>query len=339
MKTKTFSYISLVFLIAAMLGSCNDDGGGEVSVYMPQGDKPVATTFEISDVPYEITYTAAFAGSDYPTVPYKSASRDITVTFKSDASLVDAFNQSVGTDYLAMPEGSFSFESTTTINKGEVATPALKLIIDGKDKMVPFKAYLLPITIEQVDGAELSSVQQTTYFVLTGTSSLDDLQPFDRSQWTIAGFSSEEANGEGPGNGHAIHAIDNDGGTFWHTQWQGGEPAPPHFITIDMNESKLVHGILIDPRDHWQGQPAEIKIEISEDNSTWQNGGVIPESDLMNTQYGSTDDLQHQPYKRFLPFMRTGRYIRITVLKTMPDWNDINATRPNSTHIAEIFAL
>ena len=339
MKTTTFYYTVLVFVGALLVSSCDDESAGGISIYMPQGNKPVANTFEIGDEPHEISYTAAFAGSDYPTVSDHVASKNITVTFKASPSLVDAYNQSVGTDYEVLPEGSYTFETTATIAKGEFSTPVLKLLISGKDKMIPFKAYLLPISIEQVSGAELSNVQQTTYFVLTGTSSLDELEPFDRTQWTIAGFSSEEANGEGSGNGHAIHAIDDDGGTFWHTQWQGGEPAPPHYITIDMHEIKLVHGIVIDPRDHWQGQPAEFKVEISEDNANWQNGGTIPESDLMNNQFGSANDLQHQPYKRFLPFMRTGRYIRITVLKTMPDWNNIDGGRPNSTHIAEIFAI
>jgi hypothetical protein len=325
--------------MACIFSGCSDDDGGRLSVYMPEAKKVISNTFEISDTPYEINYTAAVVGSDYPTTSGLEVSGNIQVTFKVDQSLVDAFNTASGTDYLPLPEGSYSIETSGTIARGSTSTPALKLTIDAKGKIDPFKAYLLPVSIDQVTGATVSAMQRTTYFALTGTSSLADLTPFDRSQWTIAGFSSEEANGEGAGNGHAIHAIDDDDGTFWHSQWQGGEPQPPHWITIDMHESKLVHGILIDPRNHWQGQPAEIRIEISEDNVTWQDGGTIPESDLMANQFGSDGDLQHQPYKRFLPFMRTGRYIKVTVVKTMPDWNNADAGRPWSTHIAEIFAL
>jgi hypothetical protein len=334
-----FQYIIGLTLACSIFTGCSDDDAGGPAVYMPEATKVINNTFEISDTPYELTYSAAVVGSDYPTASGLEVSSNIEVTFKVDPSLVAAFNTASGTDYLTLPEGSYSIESSGTISKGSASTPSLKLTINGKGKIDPFKAYLLPVSIENATGAAISPMQRTTYFALTGTSSLDDLTPFDRSQWTIAGFSSEEANGEGPDNGHAIHAIDGDGGTFWHTQWQGGEPAPPHWIVIDMHESRLVHGIMIDPRDHWQGQPAEFKVEISEDNTTWQDAGTIPESDLMAHQFGSENDLQHQPYKRFLPFMRTGRYIKITVLKTMPDWNNIDAGRPNSTHIAEIYAI
>ncbi|MBR2476247.1 MAG: discoidin domain-containing protein [Bacteroidaceae bacterium] len=59
----------------------------------------------------------------------------------------------------------------------------------------------------------------------------------DRSNWTITA-SSQEATGEGAGNGVASCIIDGNNSTFWHSQWNGSEPGYPHWFMIDMKEVK-----------------------------------------------------------------------------------------------------
>jgi hypothetical protein len=219
-----------------------------------------------------------------------------------------------------LPEGSYSFNETGTIAKGASSTSGLKLKIDAKGKLEAFTTYILPISIAEAKGGVVAAFQKTTYFLLTPTSGVNDLQPVDRSAWTIHGFSTEEANGEGPNNGHGIHVIDNDGGTFWHSQWQGNEPAPPHWIAIDMHETKLIHGLILMPRDHWQGMPTSITIEISEDGTIWKNAGTI---DNLPTS--------HEEHRMLLPSMLTGRYFKVIVNST--------SSNTNSTHLAEVWAL
>ncbi len=60
------------------------------------------------------------------------------------------------------------------------------------------------------------------------------LMPLDKSNWSIIDFSSEEAVGEGANNGHAIHLIDGELATFWHSRWRGGAAQYPHHVTIDL---------------------------------------------------------------------------------------------------------
>ena len=59
----------------------------------------------------------------------------------------------------------------------------------------------------------------------------------DRTGWTVTA-SSQEASGEGAGNGVASCIVDNNLNTFWHSQWQGTEPGYPHWFMIDMKSSK-----------------------------------------------------------------------------------------------------
>ena len=59
----------------------------------------------------------------------------------------------------------------------------------------------------------------------------------DRTGWTVTA-STEEATGEGAGNGVASCIVDGQETTFWHSKWQGGEAGYPHWFMIDMKSSK-----------------------------------------------------------------------------------------------------
>lgn len=337
MKTKLDStYNFLLILCITLVAGCSDDDNSTVAVYLPQATRVLNVQFQISDDPFEVPYTVSLVGTEFPTASVQATGNDIEIGFKVDAALVDTYNKGAGTDYTLLPESTYILENSAVISKGSTGKEMILTMIN-QDVLTPFRSYVLPLSIEHVSGASKGMYQQTLYFLVTATADANDMEPYDRTNWTVDSFSSEEANGEGANNGHAIHSLDGDPDTFWHTQWMGSEPAPPHWIVIDMHESKIVHGLRLDPRNHWQGQPALVKVEVSEDKITWKNSGMI--DDLMATQYGSENDLQHQEYSRMLDFFNTGRYIRITILETMPDWNDINAGRPNATHLAEIFAL
>lgn len=61
---------------------------------------------------------------------------------------------------------------------------------------------------------------------------------FDRSIWEVADFSSQEAVGENGGNnGKAIHMLDGNKATFWHSKWYGADASLkkfPHYVTFDL---------------------------------------------------------------------------------------------------------
>lgn len=316
--------ISLYYICAllALATGCKKNNDGNTSVYMPAGNKTVGVNFDITDT---ILYTASLVGADYPTVA-SSAGNDITISFKVNAALVNTFNQENNTSYSILPAVNYSLEATGLITKGNTTTAPLKLIIKNGDQLQPFSSYLLPISIDQVSGGQAGNMQKTTYYVITRSPSLNDLPVFDRTQWTIAGYSTQEP-AEGNGNGLAKAAIDDDYDTFWQSQWAGNEPAPPHSITIDMGKTQTIHGVSIVDRDFsgdWaingHGQPKAMTVAISNDGINFTDDGsflvpiVEPQAEI----------------RFFLPVFTDARYFRITV-------TGVWAT--NSTNIAEIYAL
>ncbi|TCS90272.1 F5/8 type C domain-containing protein [Anseongella ginsenosidimutans] len=146
------------------------------------------------------------------------------------------------------------------------------------------------------------------------------LEELDRSSWSVSGFSSEEASGEGEDNGHAIHALDDDINTFWHTQWEGAEPGPPHYLAIDAGAEVTFNGFIFTPRQgSASGNAKDIEIAVSTDGVAWEPAGTFT---LENT-----DD-------RHLVFLTSpiqAKYFKVTVNASHGD--------QNSTFFAEVGAF
>lgn len=313
-------YNILLLVLALTLSNCKDDGES-LKVYMPAATAVVNATFDISDT---VTYTATIVGTDYATVSTK-AGGDVTVDFKVDADKVTLFNQSMGTDYTLLPAENYTIDASGMILSGEASTQPLNIVIKNGDLILPFASYLLPISIDKVNGGAVGNTQQTTYFILTRSPALKDLPTLDRTLWTVADKSTEEP-GEGGGNGLAATAIDGNWGTYWHTKWAGSEPPPPHFIVIDMGEEIVLHGVSIVDRDlkDWaHGQPKSIKVSVSTDGETFVDNGAF------SLEMG-TNPIQKE-IRVFLPSFKSARYLKITTLST---WGETN-----SSAIAEIYAL
>ena len=61
----------------------------------------------------------------------------------------------------------------------------------------------------------------------------------DRTGWTVTA-SSEEASGEGAGNGVPSCIVDESSSTYWHSKWYDGEATYPHWFKIDMKSVKSI---------------------------------------------------------------------------------------------------
>lgn len=109
--------------------------------------------------------------------------------------------------------------------------------------------------------------------------------------------------------------------TFWHTQWKGGEPQPPHHITVDMGQEVKMLGFQYVSRDHGEGWPQEMTLETSLDGEHWEGAGTY--SDL--PAEGKAE------YRSYLPGFKQARYFRLTITAVYNGkW---------STHVAEINAI
>ena len=110
--------------------------------------------------------------------------------------------------------------------------------------------------------------------VLFGSSFVGNAQcgstPIPKTAWTIHSFDTEETIGEGPNNGRAVHAIDTNNATFWHTKWQNFTPTYPHEIAVNFGQIYPVNGITIKSRnDNNSAKPKGYELFLSTDGFTW----------------------------------------------------------------------
>src|SRR5690606_20611118 len=132
------------------------------TIYMPQAaENAVNYAFTVSDSIEEIVFGAAYGGpSNYE--------NDVHVEFVVSPELVDDYNNNNRTTYEMLPTSNFVFaESTAVIPAGKVNSNPLKVKISTKQGLVPYKKYVLPISIKQLSGdVSINEDKRTSYFVV-----------------------------------------------------------------------------------------------------------------------------------------------------------------------------
>lgn len=309
--------ISLTIISAIIISGCKDKVdlpvqplSDYIQVYMPQAvNGPVTYNFSTSDTALPtITYGADYGGLGYP-------KEDLSVTFGVDATAVDKFNTANNTNYTLLPAKSYKLSDTVAIiKKGEVSTNPFKVTLfttGGNSPDDISKTYVLPVSIKSAS-SKVNENLRTSYYIINIVPTL-----FDRSNWKIIDFSTQEANGEGPNNGRAIFAIDGNINTFWHSQWQGTQSNPPHYITVDLGESKRLLGSKLICRQNVNaGRPQDIQIFVSKNDSDWE---LAYTGILQNT--GETQ-------KIFFEKAVEGRYVKLQINSSYSS---------NLTHLAEFY--
>lgn len=285
-----FQNIVLVLITVFSLTGCKREFIANpdqyTKIYMPQAlEYPKVSDLFMADTVQSIVFGAAFGGVNEQT-------NTVNVKFKVDPALVATFNSKNNTNYLVLPENSYEITGTEAImQSGRVNTNALKIKLKTVGGIEPIKEYLLPVSIDQVSPSlPVNDSLRTTYFKIRGT-----FADFNRSLWQVVGVSSQESTNPGS------NVLDGNTGTNWHTQWRAAKPNHPHWITIDMKETKKVHGFYFWPASTGNGNPANIHIEVSKDGTAWQDGGTFT---LVNT-------FQRQVV--YLNSTMDARYFKVTI--------------------------
>lgn len=312
-KLFLYTFIAGIIITGA---ACKKDSAfskkdGDVRVYMSQAINGASTDITVnrrgplqSDSAYSFDVNAFFAGAGYLTAP-----RDISVTFALDYSKWDSINAARVSASLPafekIPDNIFAFATTTTvIKKGAAISDNIAFTINPK-LIQEGHNYMIPVRMVSVSGYNINPAMAVTYFVVKVTPPV--FAELNRTGWSVS-TDSEEANGEGPNNGRAIFALDGVLGTFWHTQWDGGEPPLPHHLAIDMKSAQNLSGLYLTARQNASnGAPKTVNIDVSTDGTTWQSAGTYQMA-VMNAK---------QPV--FFAQAFTVRYFRVTVTATHGD--------------------
>ncbi len=222
---------------------------------------------------YEIDVTAANLNSMDVRLGVEFTNKwDIQVNLASSQEQVDAYNAINGTFYSLLPENMYSAPESINITKGTKEVVASYLL--HKEKILPGN-YMMPFEIASVEstleGEPTDVIKISEDDALYYTFSLmGDL--LSKDAWTIESYTTQEpAEGQWGNGGLAIHLIDNNPSTFWHSKWSGGSVPLPYQITINMQETCLVSQIEVLPRGGNSNNPIYLlDFETSLDGETWE---------------------------------------------------------------------
>ena len=119
----------------------------------------------------------------------------------------------------------------------------------------------------------------------------------DKSGWKLVTADSQH------GGNEAKLAFDGKNSTFWHTEYQGSEPACPHTIVVDMNSTyKVTAFTYLARQDGTQnGMVKAYEVYLSTDGKTW--GQPVVTGEFTNTTSLQVARLKTPTVARYLKFV------------------------------------
>ncbi|WP_215223940.1 BT_3987 domain-containing protein [Echinicola shivajiensis] len=281
-------------------------------------ENPVGYTVSVKDEWFPIPLGVGYGGVNFP-------QSDLEVKLAIEPHLAAEYNESNGTNYPLMPEDSYQLKNDVLIIPKGKNSSTNAIIQFNPLRFTGLRPHILPVSIADVgDQVQINQELKTVYLLVTGRYDENPFSKFPQENWHIKEVSSDENDGPTTG-GRAYHSIDGSLDTFWHSQWRrdenGNRPGHPHYIVIDMNETKAMHGLEIFGRTNQvggNGNPRDIFVEVSEDGENWVGTlDYVLENTASNTIY--------------FPEVLEARYFKITVKASHQD--------VYRTHIAEIEAF
>ncbi|SDC19674.1 DUF1735 domain-containing protein [Niabella drilacis] len=165
MKSKI---IFIIACISMVLASCDKYNSGiedpdlYKNVYMPRAaDDSTVVAVTRDEASFELGYSASLGGLE-------NAAGDINVSFKVDEAGVTAFNDRYGTNYPLLPAANYSLSAAAAvIRAGDRSTDKLTLTVKSNESLALFKTYILPISIQSVEGGgKILPKYATTYYLV-----------------------------------------------------------------------------------------------------------------------------------------------------------------------------
>ena len=235
-----------------------------------------------------------------------TSSVDHWVSFSVDSTKIDAYRAKYGDAILLPSQSYFFYKSTCKIAANTTLSDSVQINIIKEINLKGYSTYVLPITIQSVDGKTENSIgNQTLYLVFkTGKPAF-----ILRDGWTIQGASSYYS------TFLPAKAIDaDDANTYWTTALTS---PMPQWIVINFNSSQTFSAVnyFVPPLLKYPtlgGYPTSIQIETSMDGTTWVNKGIFAGNIVNNTQTLNVG-------------LTTAKYLRFTSLASVKYSNTYTA--------------
>jgi len=155
---------------------------------------------------------------------------------------------------------------TYTVDGGDITSDITSNDSEGSASLSGMEA------VEQSVFISISDAYGNSFGTIEKTVQPKAVVKFDRTDWTIVDFSSEEpyeANWGPEQQGSARAILDGDSSTFWHTAWAYSQPIFPHHVTIDMGEEKTIASFEFFTRENKTDGATVHEFWVSSDNITF----------------------------------------------------------------------
>jgi hypothetical protein len=153
-------------------------------------------------------------------------------------------------------------KTTTYIYAGDRwQDPDLK---SSKYIWLPLKVNGTKLVMDYYDSWQLNVT--TGEWSAAGSGNDDGFLP--QTNWKLVSADSQETQAE---DGSATNAFDGSTSTFWHTQYTGDKPEPPHEIVIDLGASYALTSFRYTPRQDGSqnGMVKDYEFYVSDSSTTW----------------------------------------------------------------------
>jgi len=171
--------VLLVVIGITLFVKCNKKGdnfdyGREVILVSGTDSNPLVP-FVVEDTPASYIVTASATGK---------VSEDVIVKFAQDNSLVEAYNEARRTSYFPIPDSAIEMDGLEGIIKaGSALSSGVTVRVVSTDDFVDGRNYLIPVTIESVQGGsmEVLPASKTIYLRVSRVinfNSLDISNPY-----------------------------------------------------------------------------------------------------------------------------------------------------------------
>ena len=162
-------YKYVLIAVMMLVASCKDviyelpDGEKYNHLYILQAvDSPASKRLVMQEEAQILHYSAFYSGYEAP--------NDIDIRFEVQMDLVAQYNESFGTEYEPMPEGSWQLEfDKAFIPAGGCRTELMDISVYTTGYLTPLTEYMLPIVMS-TDDVKVSKEMSVLYYVISATS-------------------------------------------------------------------------------------------------------------------------------------------------------------------------
>ncbi|SDC19219.1 BT_3987 domain-containing protein [Niabella drilacis] len=295
-------FASVTCSLILLLGACGksvfdkDYPGFDGKVLMAQaseGRNIIPLT--MSSKPALLGFGASFGMSA------KAAPKDIPVEFELKEDWIAQYNQKNNTQYIPLPQGSYSISGlSSVIKKGQTTSEPLTITIESKKLDVKEK-YMFPITLKSVGWDNVDSASTTAWF------RIDEIVRPERDVTSQATLSVNIDNSGGAdANEGSKKVVDNNIDTKFYT----GSFAPGLWMQLAFQKEISIGAYtLTSGNDEHVRDPKSWVFQGSDNASDWTNLDVqtnIVFSDFKQTKRFETDNQQTYKYYRIVINEKSG---------------------------------